>query len=97
MDQETGFGNSLNVYKTPFINEYKFFDSSKFAKIKLQALQGLVTFENLIVGETTNKYHSFTRGQFYTIDDETYYVPVDAGINAIHPDKTVQNGIFLKM
>lgn len=96
-EQDAEVIRTFNIDKYPFMNEYLGIDNTKFAKIKLQALNGLITFENLIVGEISEKYHTFTRGQYYTIDNETYYVPVDAGINALYSDKATYNGILLKM
>jgi hypothetical protein len=96
-EQDVEIMRTFNIDKYPFMNEYLGVDNTKFAKIKLQALNGLITFENLIVGEISEKYHTFTRGQYYTMDDETYYVPTDIGIDLLHPDKATYNGIFLKM
>jgi hypothetical protein len=96
-EQDAEVIRTFNIDKYPFMNEYLGIDNTKFAKIKLQALNGLITFENLIVGEISEKYHIFTRGQYYTIDNETYYVPTDIGVDLLHPDKATYNGIFLKM
>lgn len=96
-EQDTEVMRTFNIDKYPFVNEYLGIDNTKFAKIKLQALNGLITFDNLIVGEISEKYHTFTRGQYYTIDDETYYVPIDIGVDTTYPDKATYNGIFLKM
>lgn len=96
-EQDMEVIRTFNIDKYPFMNEYLGIDNTKFAKIKLQALNGLITFENLIVGEISEKYHTFTRGQYYTIDNEDYYVPVDIGIDTLYSDKATYNGIFLKM
>ena len=96
-DQDTGYTNTFNVLKNPFINGYKFIDNTKFLRIKLQALDGLITFENLIIGEIDKRIFEFSRGEFYTIEDETYYIPTDVSINALYPDKATQNYIFMKM
>ena len=96
-EQDMEVMRTFNIDKYPFMNEYLGIDNTKFAKIKLQALNGLIVFENLIVGEISEKYHTFTRGQYYTIDDETYYVPIDIGVDTIYPDKATYNGIFLKI
>lgn len=96
-EQDMEVMRTFNIDKYPFMNEYLGIDNTKFAKIKLQALNGLIVFENLIAGEISEKYHTFTRGQYYTIDDETYYVPIDIGVDTTYPDKATYNGIFLKM
>lgn len=88
---------TFNIDKYPFVNEYTGIDNTQFAKIALQALNGLIIFDNAIVGEISEKYHTFTRGQYYTIDGEDYYVPEDYGVDVMHPDKATYNGIFLKM
>jgi len=96
-EQDMEVMRTFNIDKYPFMNEYLGIDNTKFAKIKLQALNGLIVFDNLIVGEISEKYHTFTRGQYYTIDGETYYIPEDIGVDATYPDKATYNGIFLKM
>lgn len=96
-EQDMEVMRTFNIDKYPFMNEYLGIDNTKFAKIKLQALNGLIVFDNLIVGEISEKYHTFTRGQYYTIDNETYYIPEDIGVDTIYPDKATYNGIFLKM
>lgn len=96
-EQDEKYIDTFNINKYPYMNEYLRIDTNKFIKISLQALNGLIKFDNLIVGEISKKYHTFTRGQYYTIDNETYYVPVDIEINNLYPDKATYNGIFLKM
>ena len=96
-EQDEKYIDTFNINKYPYMNEYLGIDTNKFIKINLQALNGLIKFDNLIVGEISEKYHTFTRGQYYTIDNETYYVPVDIEINNLYPDKATYNGIFLKM
>lgn len=96
-EQDMEILRTFNIDKYPFVNEYLGIDNTKFAKIGLQALNGLITFDNAIIGEISEKYHTFTRGQYYVIDDETYYVPIDAGIDVAYTDKATYNAIFLKM
>lgn len=96
-EQDEKYIDTFNINKYPYMNEYLGIDTSKFIKVGLQALNGLIKFDNLIVGEISKKYHTFTRGQYYTIDGEDYYIPVDIEINNLYPDKTTYNGIFLKM
>lgn len=96
-DNNTSYLDSFNVLKDPFIRDYKYIDATKFLRIKLQALDGLITFENLIIGEIDKRVYEFTRGEFFTIEDEVYYIPIDINVNTMYPDRATYNYIFMKM